>query len=520
MLAVALVLSLPASAKRAAVPVAPVRLPATVDWQAEYQGQVLCSDWSKPGAVRLKRLLRRTYGSYLTYIPRSCDTPGISEHEEGRALDWMVDSEDPVARRKARAFLRWLVAPGRNGEPGANARRLGVMYLIYEDKMWRVYRPEDGWQEYSGCSATQGEEYDTSCHRDHIHVSLTWDGAYAQTSFWTGRAETRPPCDSAFATRPNGSRTAPRTLINTDSGVGVPGKRCRLSAGTSYSSRSYAVQVPVPQLPDGARPVQHVVLERFSLGAPVGLTIRSATTQVIPQGTDPGTPIAIPLARTGVIRLSLDAGYAQVWLRGLGVNSSTEPIDPPGKSRVTLPSFRAKTRVNTPVTVSGALKRVTSGARLTIRRRLGSGPFTAVARVAAPAARYRLVTPGVTQAGRYRYQALLTVRGKVVDRSAARGIVVDPATVTLTAPRPRVQVGRKVRLAGTLAGAPTGASLLVMARARGGDWRVVQTRRIGNGGYKTRKRVRAPGKFVFKTVLVSPGRLWAASPVHRVRATR
>ena len=26
------------------------------------------------------------------------------------------------------------------------ARRLGIMYLIYEDKMWRVYRPEDGWR--------------------------------------------------------------------------------------------------------------------------------------------------------------------------------------------------------------------------------------------------------------------------------------------------------------------------------------------------------------------------------------
>lgn len=502
-----------------------MRLPAVLDWQAEYQGQILCSPWSKPGAVKLMKLLRRTYGDYITYIPRSCDTPGISEHEEGRALDWMVDSEDPVARRKARTFLRWLTAPGPNGELGANARRLGVMYLIYEDKMWRVYRPEDGWQEYSGCFSSQSEGYDTSCHRDHIHISLTWDGAYGRTSFWTGRAETRPPCDSGFAARPNGSRAVPRTLINTDTGIGVPGRHCRLSAGTGYSGRSYQVQVPVPTLANGARPIQHVRLERFVLNSPTGMTIRSATTQTIPQDVRPGTVLDVPLARDGVIDIDLGAGYAQVWLRGLGVDGVPSPkTQPPpvpaGPPRVTLPRFAAKTRVNTPVTVAGKLKRIPLGATLTIRRRLVGGSLTTVARAPINSGRYRLVTPGVRQHGRYQYQAVVTSHGRTVDTSAVRGILVGPARVTLRPLPTQRTVGRKIRLAGTLDGAPGNGSLLVLAKVRGGRWTPVQIRHFPNGAYLTRKRVTTTGWHVFRTVLVSPGAIWAASPEYRVRVTR
>ena len=29
--------------------------------------------------------------------------------------------------------------------------------------------------------------YDSSCHRNHIHISLSWDGAMGRTSFWTKR---------------------------------------------------------------------------------------------------------------------------------------------------------------------------------------------------------------------------------------------------------------------------------------------------------------------------------------------
>jgi peptidoglycan hydrolase-like protein with peptidoglycan-binding domain len=58
------------------------------------------------------------------------------------------------------------------------ARRLGVMYVIYDGRIWSSYRASEGWRKYSG-----GES-----HGDHIHISLAWNGAMKRTSFWTGKA--------------------------------------------------------------------------------------------------------------------------------------------------------------------------------------------------------------------------------------------------------------------------------------------------------------------------------------------
>jgi peptidoglycan hydrolase-like protein with peptidoglycan-binding domain len=43
--------------------------------------------------------------------------------------------------------------------------------------MWRAYDPARGWAPYTGSAP----------HTDHIHFSFTWDGAYARTSWWTGK---------------------------------------------------------------------------------------------------------------------------------------------------------------------------------------------------------------------------------------------------------------------------------------------------------------------------------------------
>ncbi len=55
------------------------------------------------------------------------------------------------------------------------ARRLGVMYVIYNRKIWSGW--SGGWENYSGYSP----------HTDHVHISLSWNGARGHTSFWTGR---------------------------------------------------------------------------------------------------------------------------------------------------------------------------------------------------------------------------------------------------------------------------------------------------------------------------------------------
>ncbi len=143
----------------------------TVDEQPDYEGQISCAAKALPGTVDLRAKLLSTYDrGYGSASPRSCTYGGSSEHKEGRAFDWMLNANNDADRRAAGHFLGWLTADG-----GTMARRLGVMYVIFNKQMWRAYDP--GWTSYSGASP----------HTDHIHISLTWNGARGHTSFWTGR---------------------------------------------------------------------------------------------------------------------------------------------------------------------------------------------------------------------------------------------------------------------------------------------------------------------------------------------
>lgn len=156
-------------------------LPAAIDARPTYQGATSCDPTDRPGAMALGRLLVDTYGAGRFGISRHC-TGGVSEHHEGRAIDWMLNASNPADRAVANSALTWLTA--NNGEV---ARRLGVMYVIWDRKSWRAYAPERGWTPYTGASP----------HTDHIHLSLTWDGAMKRTSWWTGSPLSRPdvgPC--------------------------------------------------------------------------------------------------------------------------------------------------------------------------------------------------------------------------------------------------------------------------------------------------------------------------------------
>jgi peptidoglycan hydrolase-like protein with peptidoglycan-binding domain len=73
------------------------------------------------------------------------------------------------------------------------------MYLIWNNKIWGAYRASEGWRPYSTCASHPEKSSDTACHRDHIHISLSWAGAARRTSFWSGRvaAVDYGPCRAA-----------------------------------------------------------------------------------------------------------------------------------------------------------------------------------------------------------------------------------------------------------------------------------------------------------------------------------
>ena len=181
-----------------ATPALPPGLPQGIEELAPYTGQVSCDPVDKPGATALAKLLVATYPGTTTGISRACATD-TSEHYEGRAIDWMVSIRKPAEAAQAQAVIDWLFAADAQGRRFANARRLGVMYLIWNDRIWGSYASDSGWRPYSSCATRPDPASDTACHRNHIHISLSWAGATARTSFWSGQvaAADYGPCRPA-----------------------------------------------------------------------------------------------------------------------------------------------------------------------------------------------------------------------------------------------------------------------------------------------------------------------------------
>jgi peptidoglycan hydrolase-like protein with peptidoglycan-binding domain len=155
-------------------------LPTGLDVAVPYQGQTICDPRPRPGTLAFAQLMTTYYTMGSTsLIGRTC-TSGTSEHFDGRAWDWMLNVTKADQYAVAQSVLTWLTAPDAQGRPGAMARRFGIMYIIYNKKMWRAYDPARGWATYTGSNP----------HTDHIHFSFTYDGAAKRTSWWTGAATT------------------------------------------------------------------------------------------------------------------------------------------------------------------------------------------------------------------------------------------------------------------------------------------------------------------------------------------
>ena len=142
---------------------------------AGYEPQSICSPSPKAGTYGFSELLVDTFPSTgSSGISRGCDVGGRSEHKEGRAFDWSALVTDEADARAASQVIGWLLATDEHGEPYAMARRLGVMYIIYNQSIWRSYAPEQGWVGYTGPNP----------HTDHVHFSFDHAGGEGDTSFW------------------------------------------------------------------------------------------------------------------------------------------------------------------------------------------------------------------------------------------------------------------------------------------------------------------------------------------------
>ncbi|HZG95178.1 MAG TPA: VCBS repeat-containing protein [Mycobacteriales bacterium] len=145
---------------------------------AEYEGQETCSTVERAGVRAFRELvLERFPGTGDSGILRGCHVGRKSEHKEGRAWDWHVDANDPADRKAAEELIAWLLETDAQGNVNARARRLGVMYIIWDRHIWHSWKnPEAGMSmPYDGASP----------HTDHVHFSFSHDGADGRTSFWS-----------------------------------------------------------------------------------------------------------------------------------------------------------------------------------------------------------------------------------------------------------------------------------------------------------------------------------------------
>ncbi len=170
--------------------------------------------------MEFRNLLNFWFGQHSYGIVRGCDprdpigsNGGRSEHKEGRALDYMVAANDPTSWR----IIDWVLHSDEYGNPYAFGRRFGLMYIVWNHKIFRFYPPR-GWADYTGSNP----------HTDHIHFSFSWAGALKQTSWWTTTQPTRNGCGASIQTWVFGSGFGPLVQI----------KRIQDSTGNVFDTQS------------------------------------------------------------------------------------------------------------------------------------------------------------------------------------------------------------------------------------------------------------------------------------------
>jgi len=177
MLSVALT-TVAASPASAVVPKTP-KFGSAIENLSPYQPQTKCHPVAQPGVVKFRALILKTYpGTGDDGIVRACSVGGTSEHKDGRAWDWAVSYKNAHQVAQVKALFNWLFATDAQGHKYAMARRLGVMYIIWNKHIWGTYAASSGWRNYA-CSGV------TLCHQNHVHFSFSKAGASGKTSYWT-----------------------------------------------------------------------------------------------------------------------------------------------------------------------------------------------------------------------------------------------------------------------------------------------------------------------------------------------
>jgi uncharacterized protein YgiM (DUF1202 family) len=114
----------------------------------------------KPNAIKVHRAMRARFPQITVY--GGVRPSVIPDHEQGRALDCMIPNYQSASGKalgnEAAAWTK------------ANARSLGINYVIWNQHIWNITRDSEGWR----FMADRGS--DSANHRNHIHITVFAEG--------------------------------------------------------------------------------------------------------------------------------------------------------------------------------------------------------------------------------------------------------------------------------------------------------------------------------------------------------
>ena len=347
-------------------PAAP-SLPRAIEPFAPHVSADSCDTSDKPGTVKLAKLLVASYPGTSYSLSRSCGSSTIptTEHYDGRAIDFATNARTAQGKAVGDSLVQWLLATDKNGNPGANLRRLGVQYIIWDNWAWYTYKSpwitsNGGWVHYreSCFTTTTGTAYDSYCHRNHVHLSLSWNGAMGKTTWWTGRVNA---FDFGPCRVPDLNWAPPRRAFN--------GTRCP----------SYPTVQPEP----GSSALHRSLVTFSGMAARTGMhgNAVKAVQQVVGAGADGSFG---PLTDLKVKQFQAEHGLTADGIVGVNTWRSLLAVtapgyhapEPPVSRPVTTSPAPAPAKASTRVSLATSTTRTTKGNPVTLagRLRIAKGP--------------------------------------------------------------------------------------------------------------------------------------------------
>lgn len=120
-----------------------------------------------PGSAAVERGLKpnavKTYRAAIARFPQITTVYGVRQsatpdHPSGRAIDLMIPNYTSASGKK----LGGEVAAWAR----ANAKPLGINYVIWNQHIWNITRDKDGWRYMAG----RGD--DSANHKNHVHITV------------------------------------------------------------------------------------------------------------------------------------------------------------------------------------------------------------------------------------------------------------------------------------------------------------------------------------------------------------